>query len=72
MQFFTKPWAMTTVMFLGMSFCLPWAYWDDHKHKKQATKALQSADGDGTEPLLYAPSLVRQISLEEVSSCKRK
>ena len=49
---------MTTVMFLGMSFCLPWAYWEEYKHKKQAKEALQAADGHVTEPLLYGESLV--------------
>lgn len=58
MQYFTKPWAMTTVMFLGMSFCLPWAYWEEYKHKKQAKEALQAANGHITEPLLYGESLV--------------
>ena len=58
MQYFTKPWAMTTVMFLGMSFCLPWAYWEEYKHKKQAKEALQSANGDISDPLLYGESLV--------------
>lgn len=57
MQYFTKPWAMTTVMFLGMSFCLPWAYWEEYKHKKQAKEALQSANGGIRDPLLYGESL---------------
>ena len=57
-QFFTKPWAMTTVMFLGMSFCLPWAYWQEHKHKRQAQEALTSGNGDVRDPLLYGESLV--------------
>lgn len=58
MKFFTKPWAMTTVMFLGMSFCLPWAYWEEHKHKKQAQEAVLSGNGGVTDPLLYGDSLV--------------
>ena len=49
---------MTTIMFLGMSFCLPWAYWEEHKHKRQAQQAL--ADSSGTsEPLLSGDTLVR-------------
>jgi len=67
MQYFTKPWAMTTVMFLGMSFCLPWAYWEEYKHKKQAKEALQSANGDIRDPLLYGESLVS--SLQSVAMC---
>ena len=63
MQYFTKPWAMTTVMFLGMSFCLPWAYWEEHKHKKQAKEALQAASNGAREPLLYGESLVSKHSL---------
>lgn len=49
---------MTTVMFLGMSFCLPWAYWQEHKHKTQAQEALTSGNGDVRDPLLYGESLV--------------
>ena len=58
MKFFTKPWAMTTVMFLGMSFCLPWAYWQEHKHKKQAREALLAGNGAVRDPLLVGDSLV--------------
>ena len=68
MQYFTKPWAMTTVMFLGMSFCLPWAYWEEYKHKKQAKEALQSANGDISDPLLYGESLVSYL-LATPTSC---
>ena len=60
-QFFTKPWAMTTVMFLGMSFCLPWAYWQEYKHKRQAQEALTSGNGDVRDPLLYGESLVSLV-----------
>lgn len=56
-KFFTKPWAMTTVMFLGMSFCLPWAYWEEYKHKRQARQALADANGN-SEPLLHGDTLV--------------
>ena len=49
---------MTTVMFLGMSFCLPWAYWEEYKHKKQAKEALLAGNGETREPLLYGESLV--------------
>jgi drug/metabolite transporter (DMT)-like permease len=43
---FQKPWAMTSVMFLGMSLCLPLAYWQQWKAKK-----LREA-GRISEPLL--------------------
>lgn len=56
-KFFTKPWAMTTIMFLGMSFCLPWAYWEEYKHKQQAQRALENANGHA-EPLLHGDTLV--------------
>ena len=32
---FEKPWAMTTVMFLGMAFCIPLAYYVEHLNKKE-------------------------------------
>lgn len=47
-QLFQKPWAMTSVMFLGMSLCLPLAYWQQWKAKK-----LREA-GRLDEPLLGA------------------
>ncbi len=59
---------MTTVMFLGMSFCLPWAYWEEYKHKKQAKEALQSANGDMSDPLLYGESLVSSYLLATPTS----
>jgi Gpi18-like mannosyltransferase len=59
-HFFTKPWAMTTVMFLGMSFCLPFAYWEEYKAKQAAKKQLQEfANGNAVEePLLDSTILV--------------
>lgn len=36
-KLFQKPWCMTTVMFIGMTFCLPLAYWKsgmEHKGRK--------------------------------------
>ena len=52
-EYFTKPWAMTTVMFLGMSLCLPFAYWDDLKRKAQRRSLREQAEKDaGHEPLL--------------------
>ena len=44
-KFFTKPWAMTTVMFLGMSFCLPLAYLEQWRARKGKLTAAE-------EPLL--------------------
>lgn len=38
-ELFRKPWAMTTVMFVGMSFCLPLAHFQEWKAKKQAGAA---------------------------------
>lgn len=48
---FTKPWAMTTVMFLGMTFCLPLAYYVEHLNEKQkqgneATSSLLHEEGE--------------------------
>lgn len=53
---FTKPWCMTTVMFLGMSLCLPLAYLEEHRAKKGAlTKA--------EEPLVGGPPEVSSFRL---------
>eukprot|EP00891_Asterochloris_glomerata_P001583 jgi/Astpho2/1583/Aster-07912 len=51
-EYFTKPWAMTTVMFLGMTLCLPLAYWDDLKKVATRRSTHQQAEKDSTEPLL--------------------
>eukprot|EP00195_Chlamydomonas_chlamydogama_P015203 CAMPEP_0202889878 /NCGR_PEP_ID=MMETSP1392-20130828/425_1 /ASSEMBLY_ACC=CAM_ASM_000868 /TAXON_ID=225041 /ORGANISM="Chlamydomonas chlamydogama, Strain SAG 11-48b" /LENGTH=450 /DNA_ID=CAMNT_0049573309 /DNA_START=124 /DNA_END=1476 /DNA_ORIENTATION=+ len=40
-KYFHKPWAMTSVMFLGMSLCLPLAYWEQHKKKRAQSEAEQ-------------------------------
>lgn len=34
-RLFTKPWAMTTLMFVGMSLCLPLAYWQQFQARKK-------------------------------------
>ncbi|PRW59396.1 Solute carrier family 35 member F6 isoform B [Chlorella sorokiniana] len=50
---FQKPWAMTTVMFVAMSFCLPLAFWTERRERRRATKAAAAAaNGDAAEPLL--------------------
>ncbi|KAL4425802.1 hypothetical protein ABPG75_009818 [Micractinium tetrahymenae] len=48
---FEKPWCMTTVMFCGMSFCLPLAFFVEGKQRQRAEKAA-SAAGTAQEPLL--------------------
>lgn len=45
---FEKPWAMTTVMFLGMTFCLPLSYYNEWQQKRRVAAAASAA----TEPLL--------------------
>ena len=42
---FEKPWCMTTVMFLGMSFCLPLAYLEEYRARKGLLREAE-------EPLL--------------------
>jgi len=39
---FEKPWAMTTVMFLGMTFCLPLAYYVEHREKTRQGRDIDS------------------------------
>lgn len=45
-KFFRKPWAMTTIMFMGMSLCLPLAFMEE----RQKTAAAAAAASE--EPLL--------------------
>lgn len=49
-KLFEKPWAMTTVMFCGMTFCLPLAYWVEYQEKCKRKAA--AAAGEAAEPLL--------------------
>lgn len=42
---------MTTVMFVGMSFCLPLAFWLESRERR-AAKAAAAASGTAAEPLL--------------------
>ncbi|KAG2447436.1 hypothetical protein HYH02_007761 [Chlamydomonas schloesseri] len=49
-KYFRKPWAMTTLMFLGMSFCLPLAYYQE----RQARKARRASGME--DPLLETAS----------------
>lgn len=64
-KLFRKPWAMTTVMFLGMTMCLPLAYWNQYQRKKAAL-----SDNTEVDSLLRADSelapLKEQSELREV------
>ena len=50
MKYFRKPWFMMTIMFVGMSVCLPLAWLEDRQSKKQQDEAR----AHGLEPLLHA------------------
>ncbi|KAL4517050.1 hypothetical protein Ndes2437B_g06667 [Nannochloris sp. 'desiccata'] len=58
---FEKPWAMTTVMFMGMTFCLPIAYIVEYRNKQAAleasTQSANSPSADGAGDNLSAPLL---------------
>ena len=51
-ELFRKPWAMTTVMFVGMSFCLPLAHFQEWKANKEraadAAKRQQQASSSSS------------------------
>jgi len=53
-----KPWCMTTVMFCGMSFCLPLAFFMEYRQRKKAAVEAAATTGSAQEPLL--PDGVRQ------------
>ncbi|WIA30810.1 hypothetical protein OEZ86_000868 [Tetradesmus obliquus] len=59
-KLFQKPWAMTTTMFIGMTFCLPVAY---YKEWKQEQERKQKEDLE--EPLLATANGVVKGSLKE-------
>lgn len=61
MKHFEKPWAMTTVMFCGMSFCLPLAFFVENKQRKAAQKAAAAASA-AEEPLLPAGGAAPRVN----------
>jgi len=58
---FEKPWAMTTVMFVGMTLCLPIAYIVEYRNKRAAfeaaTQSAISPSTDGVIDNISAPLL---------------
>eukprot|EP00879_Flechtneria_rotunda_P007740 GHRR01008113.1.p1 GENE.GHRR01008113.1~~GHRR01008113.1.p1 ORF type:complete len:344 (+),score=105.70 GHRR01008113.1:147-1178(+) len=59
LKLFQKPWAMTTTMFIGMSFCLPIAYYKDRKEQQKKQKH------DMQQPLIAQANGVAKGSLKE-------
>ncbi|GAX82542.1 hypothetical protein CEUSTIGMA_g9969.t1 [Chlamydomonas eustigma] len=49
-KYFHKPWAMTTIMFIGMSFCLPLAYLEESKKKQHKPNVEEPLLGDMVPP----------------------
>ena len=49
---FAKPWAMTTVMFLGMSICLPLAYFEEARARRGRLTAVEEPLMGDTEACL--------------------
>ena len=68
MKVFAKPWAMTTVMFLGMSICLPLAYLEEARARKGKLTAAEEpliGGADVSHPLVSSLSaLCHQRSLQ--------
>lgn len=58
-KLFRKPWAMTANMFIGMSFCIPLAYLEERRARKQAATEFNS---DASAPLLNGGYKVSQSS----------
>lgn len=56
-KYFHKPWAMTSIMFIGMSFCLPLAYYQERR-KKRVTSVEE-------EPLLGGGQVLKRNHLKE-------
>lgn len=54
-KFFRKPWAMTTIMFMGMSLCLPLAFLEERQ------KAAAAAEEAAREPLLASHDNVPHV-----------
>lgn len=51
-KFFRKPWAMATIMFLGMSFCLPFAYIEEARARRKQRSTADLERDAAAAPLL--------------------
>lgn len=62
---FEKPWAMATVMFIGMSFCLPLAYYIESKEAKSRetqVEHIQSSEQSSKVWMLAIPTVFDLIA----------
>lgn len=60
-EHFEKPWALTAVMFLGMSLCLPVAYY--HKLREQDEHQQHIHAGPVQQPILRRVRCTRCVSM---------
>ena len=71
-KLFRKPWMMTTIMFIGMSFCIPIAYaeafWQRRKQRKENDGAHAPLLNGTTEEA--RPSLSQACGLTTQTSCQ--
>jgi hypothetical protein len=58
-RYFRKPWFMATVMFLGMSLCLPLSFLEERMDAAAAAAAANN--GDAGEPLLHSSNGHTQV-----------
>ncbi|GIL90033.1 hypothetical protein Vretimale_18135 [Volvox reticuliferus] len=62
-KYFRKPWAMTALMFLGMSFCLPLAYYQERRAKKRSAAEDPLLSFDDTHAVSPKRSHLKEIAL---------
>lgn len=67
LKFFRKPWAMTTVMFLGMTFCLPLAFFEEYLAKKRERDLLGAAAAPLLVPQQVSPTSLSPFPLTIMS-----
>ena len=69
-KFFRKPWAMATIMFLGMSFCLPFAYIEEARARSKQ-RSTADLERDAAAAPLLGDAYVRRVH-HDLTSCQLK
>ena len=66
-KLFRKPWMMTTIMFIGMSFCIPIGYIEEYRQRRKQLKENDGAHApllNGTmEEVRQSPMLVLSVTM---------
>lgn len=67
---FEKPWALTATMFLGMALCLPLAYGEKYRDRRQQQQQQLDEKGSGAGAPRSGLQLVRRAAGGWFAVCK--